>query len=247
MNQEVQNVNTIAPIQNVSRCMDTLERAMNRPAHLPGIIAFYGPSGWGKTTAAAYIGNVFRAYRVEVKDSWTRKGLLESILVEMRIKPAKTIYEMARQVAEQLAISGTPLIIDEFDYIVKKNNVDLIRDLYDTSGAPILIMGEENLETNLRKWERFHNRVIDWVPAVPADMADTKHLAKLYCDKITITDDLINNLLDTMNGNVSRICINLNNIQEYALQQGKLEFCLNDWTQSGMQFYTGCAPRRRVM
>ena len=246
MTENQQYVNTIAPIQNVSRCLNTLERAMNRPAHLPGIIAFYGPSGWGKSTAAAFIGNRFRAYRVEVKDSWTRKGLLESILIEMRIKPEKTIYRMALQVAEQLAVSGTPLIIDEFDYLVKKNSVDLIRDLYDTSGAPILIMGEENLETNLRAWERFHNRVIDWVPALPANLEDAQHLARLYCPDLEIDDELLDDLVNKVSGNVSRICINLSNIHEYTASRQLTHFGMEELGRSELTWYTGCAPRRRV-
>ena len=43
----------IAPLTNVALCLGTLRRAIDRPRHLPGITVFYGPSGYGKSTAAA--------------------------------------------------------------------------------------------------------------------------------------------------------------------------------------------------
>lgn len=244
MTQAIQNVNSVAPLQNVTRCMTTLKRAIDRPGHLPGITAFYGPSGWGKSTAAAYIAHMYRAYYVEAKDTWTKKAFLAAILLEMGIPAAKTIAEMAQQVAQELALSGKPLIIDEFDYIVKKGNVDMVRDLYDSSGAPILVLGEEQLETNLRKWERFHNRVLDWVPAEPANLEDTRHLRDLYCGDIEVADDLLKKIMDVCRGNVSRTCINLANIREYAINQGLERLSLEDW---GNQYlYDGSAPKRRV-
>lgn len=244
MNQEVQNVNSIAPLQNVSRCMSTLKRSIDRPGHLPGIISLYGPSGWGKSTAAAYVANYFQAYYVEAKDTWTRKAFLEAILLEMGIAPATTISKQAEQVTEQLAVSGKPLLIDEFDYIVKKNNVDMVRDIYDGSGSAILIIGEEKLETNLRRWERFHNRVLDWVPAEACSLKDSQLLRKLYCDKVNVADDLLNRVMTVCKGNVSRTCINLANIQEYALQKGMSEISLQDW--GNQHLFDGAAPKRRV-
>ena len=54
MQQTTASVNTgIAPLTNVALCLGTLKRAINRPRHLPGITVFYGPSGFGKSTAAA--------------------------------------------------------------------------------------------------------------------------------------------------------------------------------------------------
>ncbi len=38
---------TTAPLANVSLCGIALSRAMERPSHLPGMVCFYGPSGWG--------------------------------------------------------------------------------------------------------------------------------------------------------------------------------------------------------
>ena len=80
---------TVARLTNVMLGLVALQRAMERPRHLPGMVVFHGPSGWGKSTAAAFTANSTQAYYVECKSSWTRKALLLSILKEMGIEPAK--------------------------------------------------------------------------------------------------------------------------------------------------------------
>ena len=42
-----------ARLANLAICQAALKRAMDRPGHLPGLVVHYGPSGWGKSTAAA--------------------------------------------------------------------------------------------------------------------------------------------------------------------------------------------------
>jgi len=52
---------TTAPLTNVSLCMKALSRAMDRPGHLPGMVCFYGPSGWGKSTRKRIISSANQA------------------------------------------------------------------------------------------------------------------------------------------------------------------------------------------
>lgn len=240
----MKNGGTIAPLKNVGLCMGALARAMERPGHLPGMVTMYGPSGWGKSTAAAYAANETRAYYVQAKSSWTRKAALLAILGEMGVVPARTIYEMCDQVAEQLALSRRPLIVDEMDHLVERNAVEVVRDIYEGSGAAILLIGEEMLPTKLKRWERFHGRMLDWVPAQPADLDDTRHLARLYCDRVTVAEDLLGRILDLSRGSVRRICVNLERVQELAIQRGLKGVGLAEWGDH--ELFTGEAPNRRV-
>lgn len=236
---------TTAPLTNVSLCVRALQRALDRPAHLPGMVCFYGPSGWGKSTAAAYATNKLGAYYIECKSSWTRRAVLMAILHEMGIQPENTIYQMADQVYEQLAVSCRPLIIDEMDHMVSKGAVEIIRDIYEGSKAAILLIGEEKLPLKLKRWERFHNRVLDWVPAQPADDEDCRHLARLYCRRAGIKKDLLDRIRQASRGCVRRVCINLELVQEEAVSLGLPEIGLVDW--GSREFFTGEAPARKVM
>ena len=235
---------TTAPLKNVMLCTRLLEAAMNRPAHLPGMVTFFGPSGWGKSYAAAYAANKYRAYYVECKSTWTKKALLMALLREMGIEPAKTNYDMVEQISKQLALSGLPLIIDEMDHIVEKKAVEVIRDIYEGSGAPILMIGEENIDTKLLKWERFHNRMLAWQGAQPADVEDTRQLARLYCPDVSISDALLQKIQRESMGVARRICVNLNQVKEAAYSAGTDSIDVDLWGDRPL--YTGSAPRRKV-
>jgi type II secretory pathway predicted ATPase ExeA len=160
----------------------------------------------------------------------------------MGITPIRPAYKMIDQINEQLLNSELPLIIDEMDHIVNKKAVEVIRDIHDGSGAAILMIGEEQLDIKLQKWERFHNRILDWQPAQPSDINDAKHLAKLYCKDVTIDDDLLQAITEQSKGVTRRICVNLNLAQEHALNLGQDSINLAQW--GNKPFYTGEAPRR---
>lgn len=246
MNEGMKHVNpTVAPLTNVALCLSAMDRAVSRPGHLPGMVVFSGPSGWGKSTAAAYVATYSNAYYVECRSSWTKKALLENVLKEMGIVPEKTIYQMTDQVCEQLAASQRPLIVDEMDAVVEKNAVEIIRDIYEGSGgAPLLLIGEDRLPLKLKKWERFHGRILDFVVAQPIDLDDARHLRNLYCKKVTVEDDLLAHICSLAKGSARRICVNLERVQEEALQMGLKSISLHAWGKK--QLFTGEAPSRRV-
>ncbi|MCP4392788.1 MAG: ATP-binding protein [Alphaproteobacteria bacterium] len=164
MSENITNVkNTVAQLTNVSVILNGFMRASGREEYLPGLVVVHGPSGYGKTVAATYAANKMKAYYVSVKSMWTRKALLTAILKEMGIVPAKTMYEMVDQIAEQLILSRRMLIVDEFDHVVDRNMVEIIRDIYQSSQASIIMIGEEKLPKKLERYERFHNRILDWI------------------------------------------------------------------------------------
>jgi len=240
----MENNGTIAPLHNVALCMKALERAMKRPRYLPGMVCFYGPSGWGKSFAACHVAVKYKAYYVECRSTWSKKAILAAILKEMGVAQARTVYEMTDQIIDHLRLGGQPLIVDEMDHIVDKRAVNIIRDLYDGSGAPILLIGEERIPMKLKKWERFHGRVLDWVPAQPSDVEDARVLSQFYCAQATIRDDLLSLIVNVAKGSVRRICVNLARVEEEALGMGIKEIGLEEWGKKTL--WTGEAPARRL-
>ncbi|MCA8194132.1 AAA family ATPase [Burkholderia vietnamiensis] len=238
------SIGAIAQIANLGMCDIAIERAVSRSANLPGLVCFYGPSGWGKSMAANFVANTRRARYVQAKSVWTKKHFLKAVLFEMGIKPAATIPEMADQVAEELAASGRPLVIDEMDHLVDRNAVELVRDLYESSQAPILMIGEEGLPNKLKKWERMHGRVLAWVPAQPVTLEDAYKLRPLYCPSVKVDEDLLAKLVELSHGSVRRVCVNLERIQEEAMVHGLDAIDLAKWGKR--ELYTGEAPKRRV-
>ncbi|WP_010324351.1 AAA family ATPase [Marinobacterium stanieri] len=244
MNDNTLPVNGVADTANLGLCDIALERALDRTGSLPGMVCMFGPSGFGKSVAATHVACRRRAYYVQAKSVWTKKHTLTAILHEMGMQPAKTIPEMLDQAAAELAVSGRPLIVDEMDHLVEKNLVELIRDLYETSQAAILLIGEEQLPNKLKKWERFHGRILSWVPAQPVTLDDARKLSPLYAPDMELADDLLQHLVDIAAGSVRRVAVNLELIHDTAGQAGVDYFDRQSWGRR--ELYTGEAPKRRL-
>ncbi len=211
---------TIAPLHNVGLLHEAIRHAQGRPPHLPGIVVMHGPSGYGKSCAAAHAANVHRAYYVEARSVWPRKGLLQAILREMGIRAAGRLDEMTDQAAEQLALSRRPLIIDEADHVVRNGLIEVVRDISEGSQGTVVLIGEEMLPAKLERHERVHNRVLRWAGAEPTSLDDALHLAQLYAPEIRVADDLLQRLIRITKATTRRIVVNIETIRQEALKEG---------------------------
>lgn len=215
-------VNQPAPMKNVALFSALLARMVEREPDLPGLAVFHSPSGWGKTKAAVYGANRYRAAYVECGQFTTARSLMEAILLELgEHSPRGSIEVMKSQAIELMAANyRRPLLVDEVHFVAKKAFVDLLRELSDKSGAAVILIGEELLPRYLEAFERVHNRVLEWLPALPCDEEDFAVLAKARCPGIAIAPDLSAALLRKTAGNTRRIAVNLAKAVELAKVHG---------------------------
>lgn len=129
------------------------------------------------------------------------------------------------------------------DHLVSAGSVELVRDLYESSQAAILLIGEEMLPTKLKKYERFHGRVLSWVPAQPVTLLDAQKLVQVYSPQVVIADDLLGLLVEKSHGSVRRVAVNLENVRDTSLDLGLDRMDLATWGDRPL--YTGEAPNRR--
>ena len=210
----------------------------------PRLGLFYGPSGYGKSVAAAYIASRLGGAYVVAKSIWTQRSLLEAIALELGIaKLARTGPALLEQIVAQLIADPQPLIIDEMDHLVKKQSVEIIRDIHDAARVPVLMIGEEALPAKLKAWERFDNRILVATPAQPANIADALLLRDFYCPRVHIADDLVAEIVAATKGVTRRIVTNLQAAQAAAMNQGRDTIDRASW--GDRRFNTGAiAPRK---
>lgn len=234
----------IVPLRNVLLARSMMEDLRSRSANLPGIGVLYGTAGLGKSNACASVAAASRAVYIETRSYFTKKTFLLAILAEMGIKPERTTAEMVDQICNELMLSRRPLILDEGDYLVARNLIELVRDIYEGSGAAILIVGEERFPANLRRAsERFYDRVLKWQPAELADMKDATQLAKLYAPDVEIREDLLGRILEVSRGVARKIAVNIELVRQEGKKAGLRSMDAKAWGTRG--FYTGEAPGRR--
>ena len=238
--------NSVAPLRNVTALVNLIDRVNGRQMGLPGMATFYGYSGFGKTTAAVYAANKFGALQVQVKESWTGKKLGHAILEEMGINPAKTIADMIDQIAQELLQSERVLLIDDAQYLVKRGMIGHVRDIHESCGGTIILIGEERLPQDLQKWENIHGRMLDWVPAQPACLPDVDHLAKIYCPNVTFDQAFKEHLLKASQHSIRRVCVNLGKVAEFSITKGVREVDMAAWGNRAFFACAAPAPRREL-
>lgn len=216
------HVNRSAPLKNVAAFSTLIQKLVERRLDLPGLGCFFGQSGLGKSKSAIYGANRYRAAYVECGQFTTAKSLLVSILKEFgQARPSGSITDMIEEAVRIMAGDiRRPLIVDEAHHIAHKKFVDLLRELHDKSLAPIILIGEETLPKQLEAFERVHNRMLDWVGAVPCDMDDFRQLAKFCAPEVKVSDDLAQAILNQTKGNTRRIVVNLERAEQTAKQLG---------------------------
>lgn len=232
----------IPTLSNIGVAEKAVSRLNNRGPLEPGLVVFCGPSGYGKSMAAALIAARYRAYYVEATKFWTKKTMLQAICVAMGLMVKGTVSDLAYAITDELSKSRRILIIDEFDFLVEKNLVDEVRSLHDGSKASILLIGEEMLPQRLARWERFHGRILDWFFAARISMEDARALAKQRCSDIAIANDLLEHVIKVSNGSARRVSNNIGLIYQEAVSNAWPHVDLSVW--GGRELQTGAAPRR---
>lgn len=243
MTEQREEKKTLAALRNVSRMLALIDRLQHRGDGVPGMGCFYGFSGLGKSMAASFAVNTTRAIHIQMKSVWTHKRLCEAILDELGLTPKGSAADMVDRIAEALAADGVPLLIDEADYLVKKGMIEIVRDLYEMSEVPVVLIGEELLPQKLRQWERVHGRIRSWVSAELADDRDFDLLRAIRAPGIEIDDDLIRAIKTASNGSARRIVVNLDEVDEISRRIGSNRVTLADWGDQPL--FTGEAPLGR--
>ena len=234
-----------AQLTNMSLAYQAVVDCSSAGPSLPRLGVLYGPSGYGKSVAAAHVAGEFDAAYVEAKSIWTQRSLLTGLAGALGIaKLERTGPRILDQVINHLCQYPRPLIIDEMDYLVKKQMVDIIRDIHDATPIGILMIGEEALPAKLKAWERFDNRILVYAAAQPASEEDALRLRDCYAWKsVEVRDDLVLEFRRACAGVTRRIVTNLERAQRYALDEGQDVVDLEWWGNRRIEDGS-IAPRR---
>jgi len=240
----------ILPVKNVSQLQVAGDALIHRSIGMPGIGLIWGPTGTGKTTAAAWYVNQVNGVYVRAMRLWSPRSMLGALASELDIDVRrKNNGEMVDAIVMRLAETGRPLFIDEADYVVESRRLtDTLRDIHDMSTAPIILIGMHGIEKRIRGNEQFSGRIAQWVGFGGADMADARMLANGLCE-VPVEDDLLEQMHikatpKKLHGHASagaeirRLVVGLGQIEQYAIQAGLASIGASDWPK-GRSFFLG--------
>lgn len=237
----------LAKLPNVSKLLALVEKCETRHESLDGLGVMHGRPGLGKTSAGAAAAVLQGALHLVVESMVTPRSLLEMIAENMGVRHPKKCPNnlLFRLVAAAREESGRTLILDEADRLMKTSLIELVRDLYDQTKVPIILIGEEELPQELLRWPRVHSRVLAWSGVEDATETDIDLLAPVYLPGIEIAADLKAALLAGSGHNHRYIVSNMASIGDAARVRGLRRMTLADWGDG--IFHGGKPPMPRSL
>ena len=127
------------------------------------------------------------------------------------------------------------IIIDEVDYLINNNVIEILRDLHDRSGCPMVLVGMANIDKKLSKYPHLKDRIYKAYRFESYDSQDIKQIIS-ELSEIPITLDGLE-YLATRHNQFRQIVKLINKVEKLAktnelteLNEESLRSILNDRT-----------------
>jgi AAA domain len=209
----------IVTTKNIISLSSGFQESQRREPGIPRMGLIYAPTGFGKSTAAAWLVNRERGIYVRAVSLWSPTTMLMAILAELSIPPPRFPAQMLQVIVEQMKLSQRPLFIDEADYLFHNPRmVDAARDIHDLAELPVWLIGSNKLEKLLARRKIVAGRISQWVKFTPYDLEDTQLLTKELC-LVEVQADLLDRLHKASKGSIRLITVGLSRIESFARVQ----------------------------
>lgn len=203
----------MARTKNVTRFLGAVQALRDRPLGVEGMGLLYGRPGEGKSTVVAYAVNTSDGVFLRANACWTVSSMLGALVRELGLAPQNRRADMVEAAAERLSATPRPIFVDEADYLLRQTEmIDSLRDLYDLTGCPVVLIGMEDIARKIASNGRFARRITQWVEFAGVDREDARTLASTVCE-VEVADDLVEHLHSEAKANVGLMVVGLSRIE----------------------------------
>lgn len=221
--------------ENVRRFNRVVEALLKAHRGMPRLGLITGEVGLGKTYAVDdYFVNSGAAY-IRAARTWTPAGMLRSLLRSFSLKPAWSTVDnldLAVKVLQARAAESPErglLMVDEANYLLQRGNsaqppeiLDTLRDLADMAQTPVLLVGEPELLTALKRnaltsrgYRRFWDRVLTSAEFKPMTWQEAATVCREFCG-LDMTPEAAAMTRDATQGNLRRLILFLARLERVA-------------------------------
>ena len=219
----------MAMTTNVRRFLAAVRELNDRPLGVEGMGLLWGQPGEGKSTTVAFATNTLDGIFLRANVCWTVTSMLGALMVELGQPAGRFRAPMVDASVRCLREHPRPIFIDEADYLLRNTDMlDTMRDIYDNTESPVVLIGMEEMARKVQTNERFARRITQWVEFRGLSMADARTLADTVCD-VGIADDLLSALYDASRSNIGRMTTGLSRIEQLAKFNHLESVSLDQW------------------
>jgi hypothetical protein len=221
----------VAITKNIQIASAAMEAVGARAPGMPGLVLMTGLTGFGKSTAMAFLANQNDALHLRAWPTWTPMAMLRSLAEEVGVSPRSNCDANLREIVKALAQNpARALFIDEADYLADKRVLlETLRSLHDVTTTPIVLVGMDQFKkTLIRRDDQLTNRISQWVEFKRADLDDARALAEKCCE-VGIGDDLLAKLRDAVGGSMRGLVVGMARIEQFARRKGIKKVGAEEW------------------
>ena len=122
------------------------------------IIVISGNFGSGKTESLNHLAAQEGYFLVTCYKGIAHRALLCRIAESMELVPKGTIAQLTEQIIQYWEESQTPMLVDEADFIITGDLVEVVRCLADEANAPLCLSGMGRFEKLLKEYPHVLDR-----------------------------------------------------------------------------------------
>ena len=142
------------------------------------------------------------------------RWLLSELAEELGEEPYWHSQETFNMIENKLRQNPKTIIIDEVDYLINNNVIEILRDLHDRSGCPMVLVGMANIDKKLSKYPHLKDRIYKSYKFKSYDSQDIKQIIS-ELSEIPITPDGLE-YLATRHNQFRQIVKLINKIEKLA-------------------------------
>lgn len=234
------------PVKNVARLSAAARALLSRAPGAPGMGLIEGETGYGKSTAVAWLSNQVPSIYVRALSLWSPNVMLKTLCEELRLPSGGANGTLVGRIVEALFRTQQAVFIDEADYLVgSKRMTETLRDLHDLATVPVILIGMSGIDQRLAGCKQLTGRIAQHVQFEALDIEDAALIARELCD-VTVQPDLLAKIHADARGSVRLIVVALARIEQHAKAKGLSTIGAADWGAK-RQLFTGEAPGGAVV
>lgn len=235
----------MAMTQNVRRFLAAVRELNDRPRGVEGMAILWGEPGEGKTTTVAFACNIMGGVFLRANACWTITSMLAALSIELGLPIANQRAPMMAGIIKCLSENPIPIFIDEADYLFQQASMlDVMRDLYDMTGSPVIMIGMEEFSRNVESRGKFARRITQSVRFYGINADDARVLAETLSE-VKLADDLLAYVHKEAKGNIGRMVTGIARIEQFGKLNALDTVTKKDWAARPLFYDQSRFARRR--
>ncbi len=212
--------------ENFRRLKEAEKLVDQRGAIEASLVLVRGVFGIGKSMLterwAAESGHVF----IRAKETWTKQSMLRDIAAKMGMPTDGNASQVQDRIIGQLAVSMTPVIIDEADHLIPTSRVmrggqrvspmlEAIRDITDITGVMCFLVGMQNFPAMVLQFDHIASRVAHIVNLERLSIEDVQAAVKAKAE-IPMSPEVVAAIHQQAKGRMRWVLNAITNLEQWA-------------------------------